>query len=81
MKKCPWMTWVFGFEPETLSLKPKTLSLEDQVYMVTGFKGDDARCLIGLLLRWHYVDQSDDTRRRLATFGIKVERVQDESTT
>lgn len=73
MKQC-WKDLKSSLEliPKAIEEKLQRDEILTHVYQVTGFKGDDAKNIIQLLMRWHYYDQSNDTKRRLAKYGIKV---------
>lgn len=62
----------FALIPQALQEKVEKDQLMRDVYVWTGFEGDQAKDLVRLLIRWHYFDQSKDTALRLAKYGIKV---------
>jgi hypothetical protein len=79
MKLIEEMKNAWALVPTATAIEEKLASnnIYRQVRAFTGFDAVDARILIDLLLRWHYVSQDDATRLKLASFGVKVSKESD----
>lgn len=65
---------------ESLEHKMTNDSIENQIWMVTGLKGEDAKRLVDLLLRYLCYDDSVSVQRDLANLGVRVGQFKKEPT-